>query len=113
MPPPCQRPHAAAAGSTATLQQPPPFSLNDQPCALVAAELQRSIRRLAAITVPTNCCPSVAALERELRSMRIHLRSLLALLALLVAGAVLAQGQGQSWFGIDAQDVTKEEADKL
>ncbi len=45
--------------------------------------------------------------------MRAHLRSLLALLVLLIAGAVLAQEQGQNWFGINAQDVTKEEADKL
>src|SRR5258705_4146157 len=45
--------------------------------------------------------------------MRPHLRSLLGLLVLLTAGAALAQEQGQNWFGINAQDVTSEEADKL
>src|SRR5215467_1355047 len=44
--------------------------------------------------------------------MRARLRSLLGLLAVLIAGAALAQ-QGQNWFGINAQDVTREEADKL
>ena len=41
------------------------------------------------------------------------MRSLLALVALLIAGAALAQEQGQHWLGVNAQDVTKEEADKL
>ena len=45
--------------------------------------------------------------------MRAHLRSLLGLLILLIADTALAQGQGQNWFGINAQDVTREEADKL
>src|SRR5215831_1137334 len=45
--------------------------------------------------------------------MRAHLRSLFALLVLLIADAALAHAQGQNWFGINAQDVTREEADKL
>src|SRR5690242_6483604 len=45
--------------------------------------------------------------------MRVHWRSLLCLFALLIAGTSLAQDQGQNWFGINAQDVTKEDADKL
>jgi WD40 repeat protein len=45
--------------------------------------------------------------------MRAHFSSLLALLVLLIAGAALAQDRGQIWFGINAQDVTREEADKL
>ena len=43
--------------------------------------------------------------------MRAHWRSLLCLFALLIAGAALAQDQRANWFGINAQDVTKEDGD--
>src|SRR5262249_21752540 len=52
-------------------------------------------------------------LERELRSMHTLWRSLFVLVALLIAGTAWAQEQTQGWFGVDAQNVTKEEADKL
>jgi hypothetical protein len=45
--------------------------------------------------------------------MRIHLRSLLALLVLLAAGAAWAQEQRPGWLGVNIENVTKEEADKL